>query len=81
MSFRHARRSRRRARSPKLIGPTAAAYHSRELADFILPYEVVRSAASSDEAVLDFYQSAYDARADLAGWDRAAFDRPPGEWS
>jgi Family of unknown function (DUF5996) len=58
----------------------AAAYYSRELADFILPYEVVRSASSPDEAVLQFYQSAYDAAADLAGWDRAALDRPRGEW-
>jgi Family of unknown function (DUF5996) len=58
----------------------AAAYYSRELADFILPYEVVRSASSPDEAVLQFYQSAYDAAADLAGWDRAALDRPGGEW-
>ena len=59
----------------------AAAYYSRELADFILPYEAVRSASSPDDAVLDFYQSAYSAGADLARWDRAALDRPPGEWS
>lgn len=58
-----------------------AAYYSRDLADFILPYEAVRSAARPDEAVLDFYQSVYDAAADLAGWDRAALDRPPAEWS
>jgi uncharacterized protein DUF5996 len=57
-----------------------AAYYSRELADFILPYEAVRSASSPDEAVLDFYQSVYDAGADLARWDRAALDRPSAEW-
>jgi hypothetical protein len=56
------------------------AYSSRELADFILPYAAVRAAASPDEAVLDFYQSVYDAGADLARWDRAALDRPPAEW-
>jgi hypothetical protein len=56
------------------------AYYSRELADFILPYESVRSASSPDGAVLDFYQSVYDAGADLARWDRAALDRPPAEW-
>src|SRR6266436_8613134 len=55
------------------------AYYSRELADFILPYEAVRSASSPDDAVLDFYQSAYNAGADLARWDRAALDRPPAE--
>jgi hypothetical protein len=57
-----------------------AAYYDQELADFILPYEAVRSAARPDEAVLDFYQSVYDAAADLAGWDRAALDRPAAEW-
>jgi hypothetical protein len=58
----------------------AAAYYSRELSDFILPYEVVRSASSRDDMVLDFFQSAYSAGADLARWDRAALDRPPAEW-
>jgi hypothetical protein len=61
------------------IQPAAARY-SPELADFILPYEAVRSAASPDEVVLEFYQSAYDGAADLAGWDRAALDRPRAEW-
>src|SRR3989441_1241212 len=69
---------------PPGFGATAirpkAAYYSRELADFILPYDAVRSASSPDEAVLDFYQSVYDAGADLARWDRTALDRPPGGW-
>src|SRR5439155_310030 len=42
---------------PPGFGATAirpkAAYYSRELADFILPYDAVRSASSPDEAVLD----------------------------
>jgi hypothetical protein len=59
----------------------AAAHYSPELADFILPYEAVRASARPDDAVLDFYQSVYAAAADLARWDRAALDRPPGEWS
>jgi hypothetical protein len=58
----------------------AAAYYSPDLADFILPYEAVRSASSPDEAVLEFYQSAYEAGANLARWDRAALDRPAAEW-
>jgi uncharacterized protein DUF5996 len=58
----------------------AAAYYSPELANFILPYEAVRSASRPDDVVLDFYQSVYAAAADLAGWDRAALDRPPAEW-
>ena len=58
----------------------AAAYYSHELADFILPYETARSAPRPDDAVLEFYQSVYDAAADRARWDRAALDRPPSEW-
>ena len=58
-----------------------AAYYSRELADFILPYEAARSAASPDEMVLEFFQSAYEAGAHLGRWDRAALDRPPAEWA
>lgn len=57
----------------------AAAYYSHELADFILPYEAVRTASRPDDAVLEFYQSVYDASADLLRWDRAALDRPPSE--
>jgi Family of unknown function (DUF5996) len=57
-----------------------AVYYSRELSDFILPYDAVRSASSPERAVLDFCQSAYAAAADLAGWNRAVFDRPPAEW-
>jgi hypothetical protein len=30
--------------------------------------------------VLDFFQSVYDAAADLAHWHRIALDRPRGEW-
>ncbi len=56
------------------------AYYSRDLADFILPYETERTAPSPDSTVLDFCQSAYDSAADLARWDRAALDRPPAEW-
>jgi Family of unknown function (DUF5996) len=59
----------------------AEAYYSRELADFILPYEAVRLASAPETAVIEFCQSAYDAAADLARWDRAALDRPPSEWS
>ena len=61
------------------VRPAGARYDSG-LADFILPYEAARSAPSPDDAVLEFYQSAYDAAADLARWDRAALDRPPAEW-
>lgn len=53
----------------------AAAYYHRELGEFILPYEAVRTAESPDEAILSFIDSTYDRAADLAGWNRAALDR------
>jgi hypothetical protein len=56
------------------------AWYSREISNFVLPYENVRTAASPDQLVLDFLQSTYDATAELAGWDRAALDRPETEW-
>jgi hypothetical protein len=39
-----------------------------------LPYEAVRTAASPDEVLLEFAQSAYDAASKLGGWDRAALE-------
>jgi hypothetical protein len=54
----------------------AAAYYNRDLGEFILPYEAVRTAAAPDEMLLDFFQSTYDAAADLADWDRSALERP-----
>ncbi len=56
------------------ISPREAYYH-RELREFILPYEAVRAAARPDEMVLAFFQSTYDAAADLLGWDRVALER------
>ena len=51
------------------------AYYNRQLREFILPYEVVRTALSPDETLLQFLQSTYEAAADLAQWDRAALER------
>jgi len=50
---------------------------SDSLGEFILPYDVVRSAASPDECLLEFLQSTYDAAADLASWDRSAYEYAP----
>jgi len=66
---------------PTMSVRPSAAYYSRDLADFILPYESVRSVSSPDDVVVDFFQSVYDAGADLARWDRAELDRPPAQWS
>jgi hypothetical protein len=53
----------------------AAARYNREMGEFLLPYEAVRTATAPDDVLLEFLQSTYDAAADLAGWDRAALDR------
>ena len=58
----------------------AAARYSEEMREFVLPYEAVRTAASPDEALLDFAQTTYAAAADRGGWDRTALERPEGEW-
>jgi hypothetical protein len=44
--------------------------------EFILPYDVLRRSPTPDDALLAFVQSAYEAAADLARWDRAALERP-----
>jgi Family of unknown function (DUF5996) len=54
----------------------AAAYYHRELGEFILPYEAVRTSADPDAAIQLFVNSTYERAATLAGWDRAALERP-----
>jgi uncharacterized protein DUF5996 len=51
------------------------AFYSKELGQFILPYDVVRQADAPDETLLEFLQSTYEAAATLARWDRAALER------
>jgi hypothetical protein len=57
-----------------VVQPAAAAYQ-RELGEFILPYDAVRTAADPDATLLAFAQSTYEAGASLSGWDRAALER------
>jgi hypothetical protein len=47
-----------------------------DLAEFVLPYELVRAAPNPDAVLLDFLQSSYEAAATTADWDRAALERP-----
>jgi len=44
----------------------AGARYDTTLREFVLPYESVRDAADPDAALLDFFQSTYEAAADLA---------------
>jgi len=60
------------------VRPTMA-FWSKELGEFLLPYEAMRSSPDPDRALMDFLQSTYAAAADLAKWDRAALERPIGE--
>jgi hypothetical protein len=53
------------------VKPDRAAYNA-QFREFILPYDVVRTAGSPDEVLLEFAQSTYDAASTLAKWDRAA---------
>ncbi len=55
----------------------ADAFWSKELGEFLLPYDAVRS--GGDAALMDFLQSTYDAAADLAKWDRANLECALGE--
>lgn len=66
----------------------AEALFDAHLGEFILPYEAVRNAADPDAMAQEFFQSTYEAGADLGHWDRAALEthlgkrRPPVEpWS
>jgi hypothetical protein len=56
------------------IVPEEARYDT-ELGEFLLPYSVVRTAADPDATLLAFLQSAYEAAANAARWDRAALER------
>ncbi len=51
------------------------AYYNNDFGEFILPYEAARSAPSPDDKILSFFQSTYEAAANLARWDRAALER------
>ncbi len=57
-----------------MIKPSDASWDAN-LKEFVLPYEAVRVSDDPDRAVLDFFESTYDAAADLGKWDRAALER------
>jgi len=58
------------------VQPEAARY-DRDLGEFVLPYEAVRTAADPDAMVLAFCQSTYEAVAELARWDRSSLEVVP----
>ena len=52
--------------------------NSEEMGEFMLPYDEVRQAPDPDAQLMAFLESTYEAAADLAGWDRASLETPPG---
>jgi len=56
------------------IQPAEAFYHT-QMREFLLPYDVVRTAKSPDQMLLAFVQSTYEAAANLAKWDRGKLER------
>jgi hypothetical protein len=56
------------------VRPTAARWELA-LGEFVLPYDEMRQAADPDAALLDFFQSTYEAAADLGDWPRAELER------
>jgi Family of unknown function (DUF5996) len=56
------------------IQPSEAFYHT-EVREFVLPYDVVRTAKSPEENLLSFMQSTYEAASTRAKWDRLALER------
>jgi hypothetical protein len=57
------------------VRPEAAFYHP-QLQEFILMYDRVREADSPEDVLLDFLQSAYEAAAELAHWNRQELEVP-----
>lgn len=56
------------------VRPAPDAWNA-QLGEFIFPYESVRASAEPEQAVVDFCQSAYEAGAKLAQWDRGSLER------
>jgi Family of unknown function (DUF5996) len=58
------------------IHPDKAFYHPK-LHEFLLMYDDVRRSPSPRATVLDFFETTYEAGANLATWDRRALEREP----
>ena len=57
----------------------AGARYDEALGEFVLPYELVRTARRPDEELLRFFQTTYDAAADPGNWDRDALEAREGQ--
>jgi hypothetical protein len=53
----------------------AKAFYNKQMSEFFLMYDDVRTAGSPGESLLEFCQSTYEAGADLGKWDRANLEK------
>jgi hypothetical protein len=56
----------------------AGAFWNKDLGQYNLPYDAVRTAGDPEQALMDFLMSTYEAAASLGNWDRAALECPLG---
>ena len=59
----------------KAVVRPSSAFYSDELREFLLPYEVMRTARSPEEELMNFLESTYDAAAGLGRWSREELER------
>ena len=57
----------------------AQAFFSKELGEFILPYDAVRTAPDPKQALMEFLQSTYLAAVETGKWDRVGLECALGE--
>jgi hypothetical protein len=57
-----------------LVQPAEAYYH-KDMGEFILPYDSVRTAHAPDKKLLSFLESTYEAAVVHGKWDRACVER------
>jgi hypothetical protein len=55
------------------------AFFSKDLGEFLLPYDAVRTAQEPRRVLMDFLQTTCEAAAGLGKWDRANLECPLGE--
>ncbi|MGD0132028.1 MAG: DUF5996 family protein [Bryobacteraceae bacterium] len=56
------------------VAPKAGLYH-QGIGEFLLMYDDIRGASSPESELMGFFESTYEAGANLAKWDRAALER------
>jgi hypothetical protein len=59
------------------VAPDGARYDTTAR-EYVLPYATLCAASNPDDVLLRFFQTTYEAAADLGRWDRTALDRARG---